>query len=462
MAANQYDFAIIGSGVSGGRVAYELTRGGAKCVLLEAGKRFEARDFPKPEIDYSSQLFWGGGIEFNHDGRLGLLRAKCVGGTSIVNQALLDEFDDLAWEDWIARSGARFLNAAEMKPHYDAILAEVPVSEVPPAYFNRNTKIFVEGFERKSLRWSPLHRAQKDCRLDQGTDCICCLGGCPRESKQSSAVTTIRWAEKNGMRVEPDFEVMELDATKDGVRVIGRQAGSPIEVRAGKAVLAAGSLGNTAILFRSGFGSRLPALGTRFACHPQFMTYGLFSDHVDAHKGAFQAVKSDDPKLRRMGVKFENVFAPPIATAMLFSGMGRRHFEKMRKYRHYASIEVAVRDEPSGVIRLDKNGKLAIRKSLTAQDRRRAREGLDVVREILLAAGALAIEPCAQGFGLHLMGGCPIGTDAKESVVNPDFQLHGLPNVYAADSSVFPSAPGINPSFTIMALSRHAAQGMLR
>jgi choline dehydrogenase-like flavoprotein len=45
-------------------------------------------------------------------------------------------------------------------------------------------------------------------------------------------------------------------------------------------------------------------------------------------------------------------------------------------------------------------------------------------------------------------------------VVDPEFRVHGLPNLVAADSSVFPSAPGINPSFTIMALSQRAGQSM--
>lgn len=30
-------------------------------------------------------------------------------------------------------------------------------------------------------------------------------------------------------------------------------------------------------------------------------------------------------------------------------------------------------------------------------------------------------------------------------------------NVYVADSSLFPAAPGVNPSWTIMALARHVA-----
>ena len=71
----------------------------------------------------------------------------------------------------------------------------------------------------------------------------------------------------------------------DGVRVRGRHQGREVEVRAGRAVLAAGAFGNVGILDRSGYRKRLPALGQGFSCHPQFMTYALFDEPVDAHKG---------------------------------------------------------------------------------------------------------------------------------------------------------------------------------
>ena len=97
-----------------------------------------------------------------------------------------------------------------------------------------------------------------------------------------------------------------------------------------------------------------------------------------------------------------------------------------------------------------------------ARDRRKLDQGLTLVRDLFESTGAKEVIQCQQGFGLHLMGGCVMGTDPAASVVNPDFQLHGCPDLFAADSSIFPSAPGINPSFTIMALSHRAAQAMLK
>src|SRR4051812_39175624 len=170
-----FDFAIIGSGVSGGRVAYELTAGGAKCVLLEAGREFSASTFPNNEMDYSTQMFWGGGLEVSTDGGLGFLRARCLGGTSIVNQALLDRFDEVAWSDWRARSGVDFLNFEAMTPHYDLCEKSISVSSIPVERYNRNAKIFTQAFNKLGHGWKPLKRAQGDCKLEHGSDCIVCL-----------------------------------------------------------------------------------------------------------------------------------------------------------------------------------------------------------------------------------------------------------------------------------------------
>jgi choline dehydrogenase-like flavoprotein len=54
-----------------------------------------------------------------------------------------------------------------------------------------------------------------------------------------------------------------------------------------------------------------------------------------------------------------------------------------------------------------------------------------------------------------------MGQDGETSVVNPDFQVHDHPNIWAADSSIFPRSPGLNPSYSIMALSVRASRLML-
>jgi cholesterol oxidase len=56
----------------------------------------------------------------------------------------------------------------------------------------------------------------------------------------------------------------------------------------------------------------------------------------------------------------------------------------------------------------------------------------------------------------HMLGGCSFGRDAKEGVIDENFQVHGYPGLYVVDGSVVPANPGINPSLTITALAEYA------
>ncbi len=56
----------------------------------------------------------------------------------------------------------------------------------------------------------------------------------------------------------------------------------------------------------------------------------------------------------------------------------------------------------------------------------------------------------------HILGGCPIGDDAKNGVVGMDFQVHGYPGLYVIDGSTVPANPGLNPSLTITAMAEFA------
>lgn len=455
--ARIYDFAVVGSGTSGGVLAYYLQKAGAQTLLIEAGKRYSADTFPRNEADYSAQLFWGGGIEFDSRCTMGFLRGKCVGGGSVVNQALLDRFDDLAWDDWRTASGIDFFTANAMAPHYDAIESELSLQTIPEDRRNRNAHLFTQGLDRFGIAWAPLRRGQSHCATEQGNDCMACLGGCHRDSKQSMVATFIPRAEAGGLEVLSEFYVGRIAPDRDGVTIHGAGRDGKESLRAGACVLAAGSFGTTHLLLASGFGKRLPALGKGFSMHPQYMTFAEFGDPVDAHKGAFQSVKSADSGLRKKGYKLENVFAPPVSVAMLFAGVGAPLQAFMMNYRHLACVEVAVRDEATGEMSLDRRGRLRVHKVLTDNDEARRDDGLSLVRNLFESLGAKSVFQSPLYFGLHLMGGCAIGTDPRSSVVDETFQVHGVPNLYCADTSVYPLAPGINPALTCMALSHKLA-----
>jgi choline dehydrogenase-like flavoprotein len=457
-----HDFIIVGAGVSGSFIAERLVAAGLRCLMLEAGRDFSAATYPRTEVDANSQLYWGGGIELTSDARIGLLRPKVVGGGSVVNQALLDRFDDDALDSWRERSGIDWFSRAGMDPWYEQVEQRISITPVPEEHANGNAEVFRQGFANNGYRCAPLLRGQRDCRFADGNCCIECLMGCRIESKQSMPVTALRRARAAGLEVIAEAEVQGIEHDADGVTVhVATRDGSRATHRGRRLLLAAGAIGNSRLLLASKLDTQLPAVGHNFYTHPQYMTLGVYDRPINAHRGPLQSYKSDDPTFRRGGFKLENVFGPPVAISMLLPGFGRAHQDLMKQITRFACIEVAVRDTQPGRVTVGKRGTPVVTKALNDEDRRRRDRGLAAIRNIFLSTGAREIIEGNVAIGLHLMGGCNIGTDPKTSVTGPDFRLHRLANVYAADSSVFPNAPGINPSFTIMAIASKAAEQIL-
>ncbi len=460
MKQQVHEYIIIGSGASGSVIAHELTKAGADVLMLEAGKRFSAATFPDNELDANAQLMWNGGMDASADASTLFIRGKAVGGGTIINQCLLDRFDAMALDSWREKSGLPFFNSRDLAPHYDAVESNLSLHHMEERDWNTNARLYVKGFEQKGFGWAPLRRGQSNCGT--GNDCMTCLGGCPRSSKQSMLETFLPKAEAQGLKIQSEFLVREVIHGPHLVSIAGYHKNVATTLYAKKVILASGALGTTELLLRSRLQDRLPALGKGFYCHPQWMTIALFDELIDSHKGAFQTVKSDEPRFRKAGFKLENVFAGPIAIGLLKPGYGFEHQRFMRRYRNMACIEVAVRDQDPGTISLNKRDRLTINKPLSDVDRQKAENGNQLVADMFHDIGANEVMTSPLQIGLHLMGGCAIGNDERTSVVNEAFQVHGMNNLYIADSSVFPDAPGINPSLTIMALSHQAAASILR
>jgi choline dehydrogenase-like flavoprotein len=82
-------------------------------------------------------------------------------------------------------------------------------------------------------------------------------------------------------------------------------------------------------------------------------------------------------------------------------------------------------------------------------------------QEILQAAGAQKVwtgpvEP--QNVGVHLLGTCPMGDDARVAVVDRYHRSHDVPNLFICDGSSMVTSGRGQPTMTIMALAFRAAE----
>jgi cholesterol oxidase len=57
----------------------------------------------------------------------------------------------------------------------------------------------------------------------------------------------------------------------------------------------------------------------------------------------------------------------------------------------------------------------------------------------------------------HPLGGCKMGNDVSDGVVNHRGEVFGYPNLYVADGSIIPESVGLNPSRTIGAVAERIA-----
>jgi len=56
----------------------------------------------------------------------------------------------------------------------------------------------------------------------------------------------------------------------------------------------------------------------------------------------------------------------------------------------------------------------------------------------------------------HILGGCVIGRDASDGVIDLDHKVFGYENLYVCDGSAISANPGVNPALTITAMTERA------
>jgi long-chain-alcohol oxidase len=489
------DVVVVGSGAGGGVVAGELARAGLDVVVLEKGGYAAERDFSHQEGDALLGLYLYGVTLTTDDLACRILAGSTLGGGTVINYTTSFPTPPAVLAEWAEVSGMEAFVSGEVAASLEAVAARLGVTEDESRPGVRD-QLLERGLARLGWHAGPLPRNVRGCAQDAG--CGWCGFGCRLGAKRSTLVTWLEEAAAAGARlvVGADARRVLVEPAGPGRRAAGRATGVEartagghrLVVRAGAVVAAAGAIETPALLLRSGLGGQV---GRHLRLHPGTAAMGLFAEPVRWWEGTLQARWSGQLR-ERLGP-----YAPVFETVPVHPGTGAAalpwrsaadHRALMERSANLSLVGVLGRDAGAGRVRVDRDGSPRVRWRLRADDEARLAAGVAAAGQVLAAAGAGEVFSLQRGrpsfvpggpeahrawaetvrrtglaggraglFSYHQMGSCRIGVDPATSAVGPDHQAHEVERLFVADASLFPTASGVNPMLSVMALAHRAA-----
>ncbi|MFO0678369.1 MAG: GMC family oxidoreductase [Polyangiaceae bacterium] len=479
------DVVVVGTGAGGAAVGAELAEAGFDVVFVEEGGYHPTSSFtpyaeetvPRLYRNASSTVILG-------TPQIPYVEGRCVGGSTVLNGGMTWRAPEEVLADWEKITGSKELGPHGLDRLFDRVEARVHAKFQMPESIGDDNRIMAEGARKLGWKWEVNRRNQDMCVGANN-----CVFGCPTGAKQSTLVSYVPRALAHGARILTEVKVDRL--LDDGHRAVGvrgyaidprtRKKTHAVTVHAKAVVVACGAVQTPFLLLKHGLGRPSGQLGKNFLCHPNAKVVAVYPFAVRSWQGVSQWTQVR--QFRDEGIVMaENMVAPSALAAHLpFSGA--RAWEFMQGYDRCVVTGVLVEDSTTGVVRRNPLGMAMARYDITDADHARFVRGVGLLAELHFAMGAESVLlPYANAhvahsmdevraidtkmvpkhaldlFTVHLMGTTRMGSKRESSVVNLDGELWDMPGCYVADASLFPSAVGVNPQVTIMALATRVGE----
>jgi cholesterol oxidase len=292
MADFDFDWIVVGSGFGGSVSALRLAEKGYSVAVLECGRRFEDKDFPKSTWDLR-RYFWAPRLGLRGIFRLtpfkdvSVVSGCGVGGGSLgyANTLYVPPkpfFEDPQWadlEDWESTLAPHYAQAQRMlgvvvhehDDPADELLREFG-EQLGVGDTYRKTPVGIFFGEPGETVADPFFGGEGPDRTGC-TRCGRCMVGCPHGAKNTLVKNYLWLAERRGAEVLPDrtaTEIRPLGAAdgSEGYAVTSERSGmlpgrGRRTISARGVVVAAGPLGTNRLLQRCRLGGALPRISPR-------------------------------------------------------------------------------------------------------------------------------------------------------------------------------------------------------
>ncbi|OLP03669.1 hypothetical protein BVU76_03815 [Mycolicibacterium porcinum] len=518
-ASPPVDAVVVGSGFGGSIAACRMAEAGQRVMVLERGRRYRPRDFPRDITDLDA-LFWRhrrgsqatGLYDVRYFSTMGCVVAAGVGGGSLVYANVNVRPDEVVLADPRWPDG---INHTSLGPYYDRVAKMLGVAPIPNGERMPKRDRFREAGERldrpvidpdESVHWPAGTGYAESTRHTPCEFRAECEFGCRVGAKRTADTTYLADAEARGAVVRPGRLVVGLRPVTDGYAVIHRNVitGAEEVTVAKRVVLAAGTLGTNELLLRCRDEHKtLPALsgalGQGFSANGDFLgsihragldlspNYGpdvtsvmkFFDESPEFTLAAPTFNESVMKALAALGQPSGRIlrpFAPllwrmlPWAVPQMFAhGLLAKPLKYLAPgtldWRRSTNLFAIGRDNANGRLHLTRRGV-----ELTWDYRgenadliERQRQAMDALTDYY--GGRFAPLIVWNAFRnivtVHPLGGCRMADSPKAGVVTSEGEVHNYPGLFIADGSVVPTSIGFHPAMTISALAEHTSDAVV-
>ncbi len=475
---------VVGTGAGGAVAGAELAEAGRDVLFVEEGG-YHPTSSLNPYLTESIPRLYrdAGGTIIMGRPPIPYAEGRCVGGSTLVNGGMAWRPPERVLMQWETLTGQPDIGPRALAPFFDRVEERIHANPQHPASIGEDSRLLEEGARRLGWRYERNRRAQDRCVGSNQ-----CLTGCPTGAKQSTLLSYMPRALSFGARCLTEVRIHRLWIEKGRcVGVIGkavnprtRRSDIDIRVRSKAVVISGGAVQTPYLLLGHRLGRRNPQLGKNFLCHPNAKVVAFYPFDVQAWQGVSQGGQIRE--FLDEGIVMAENAVPPGTAAAQVPVVGEEALEMMKHYNSLAMTGVLVEDSQTGTVTRGFDAPLA-RYSISAYDHERFLRGVKLLATLHFEMGAKRVvlpfsnmpfvdsfddlrrieqtqrsRSTIELFTVHLMGTCRMGNDPRSSVVNLRGELWNLPGCYVADASLFPTAVGVNPQVTIMALATMVAQ----